>query len=126
MNKQKQSVIWIIQLTLKNINGLELFSFNLPAAEVSVTWRSPLREYSIVASNCTCSRDLIAFSCPSQALVGISMITSPLAFRALNTLKNQHWIKYIQTSLHFMHICTHQSWLDTQLSFLSLPVMCRT
>ena len=82
---------------LKNLNTWFrinwIFFLNLPAAGVRVTWRSPLREYSIVASNCTCSSDLIAFSWPSQALVGISMMTSPLAFRALNTLKNHQWTK---------------------------------
>lgn len=45
--------------------------------------RSPLRVYSMLASTCTCSRERTAFSCPAQALVGISMVISPAAFSSL-------------------------------------------
>lgn len=66
------------------VNSVDCMFFCLsPAGEVSVMCRSPLLVYSMLASTCTCSSDLIAFSWPSQALVGISIEISPAAFSSL-------------------------------------------
>lgn len=54
-----------------------------PAGEVSVMCRSPLLVYSMLASTCTCSNERITFSCPAQALVGISIVVSPADFSSL-------------------------------------------
>lgn len=57
----------------------------LPDGEVRVMCRSPLLVYSMLASTCTCSNERTAFSCPAQALVGISIVISPAAFSSLRS-----------------------------------------
>lgn len=63
-------------------------------------WRSPLLVYSMLASTCTCSNEKIAFVWPVHALVGISMLISPAAFRGLEQSGNQQLYIYIYVSTY--------------------------
>lgn len=75
------------------------FSGPPPEGEVSVMCRSPLLVYSMLASTCTCSSDLMAFPWPWQALVGISMEISPAAFSSLRSRTKNSRTKRVSSSL---------------------------
>ncbi len=75
--------------------------------------RSPLLVYSMLASTCTCSNERTAFSCPAQALVGISIVISPAAFSSLWDVLKQQRMRHTNSSpcrwLTCSHYCT-QVW----------------